>query len=426
MNAFPNYENNLPTSLCLKKRRLSVDSITLQDVAYWLSIALIFVFATRDFVGALSPSLPLNLLMYVLSASIIFLGILSLRMANIYAIACVLFIEMAALGSCAWSSSFMQREYVAQIFFDIASMLNISVFLIAFARVEKPDRLRGHLLVLSIVCMAIIIAATLSGNYSSDGRDLNYLGVGIGSIIWVSFMIQASFTCRGVRRAVFACMSVICTLFVALYGNRGALVGILVFAVFSLVRYTNARHKVSIAIALLLGVALLSVFGAEMYSTILLFVNDLGIYSRNLTLSLSDSLLDSTHRDTIWLECIRAFDGHWLFGYGFAYDRVLGGAYNVYAHNIVLELCLIAGVIPGVLLFLAHMAIGLWMCFRCDSDAWSQVYAPFFISSTTVLMFNSSLLTLSIFWGSYGLLFAYLRSRKMQRCHGRIRGMSQV
>lgn len=415
MNALLKFEAISSPGTGVSKRRLSVESITLQDVSYWLSIGLIFVFATRDFMNALMPSLPMSLLMYALSALIVFLGVLSLRTANMYTIACILLIELAAMGSQAWSSSFAQREYIERIFFDIASMVNICVFLIAFARVENPDRLRRHLLLLSISCMAIIIAATVSGNYSSDGRELNYLGVGIGSVVWVSFMIQAAFTCRGACRLLFACLSVFCGFFVALYGNRGALMAILVFSIFALVRYTNMRRKVTLAVVLLLGMALLSAFSAEVYSAILSLVGDLGIYSRNLTLSLSDSLLNSTHRDTIWLECIRNLEGNWFFGYGFAYDRVIGGAYNVYAHNILLELCLIFGIIPGAIIFLAHMAVGLWMCFKCESDGWSQVYAPFFITSTTVLIFNSSLLTLSLFWGSYGLLFAYIRLKKMRQ-----------
>lgn len=419
MNALLESRSGVLTGSRARKIQLSVKSVKVQDVAYWFSIALIFVFATRDFIGALVPSAPMGYLMYALSATVVFLGILSLGSVNIYVIACIILVEMVALSSYAGATSFAQREYISLIFFDVSSMLNVCVFLLAFARVEKPDQLNKHLIVLSVVCLTVIVAATLSGNYSSDGRGLNYLGVGIGSVVWISYLIQASFSTRGPKQIAFICLSVFSGLFVAIYGNRGALVAIFMFIIYSVVRYTDMRHKIGIALVLLLGVALFSVLSSEIYSAVTSLVNEFGIYSRNLTLSLSNSLLYSTHRDVIWLDCIKSLEDHWFSGYGFAYDRVIGGAYDVYAHNIVLELCLIFGILPGLGLFFAHMAVGFWMCFKCDSDGWSRVYAPFFITSTAVLMFNSSLLTLSIFWGSYGLLFAYLRTTKLRQRQAR-------
>lgn len=394
--------------------KLTFESITIPGIAYWLCLILVFVCSTRDFLNALFPSLPLALCMYAVSALVIFAGVLSLRSANPYALSCIVLVELIAAASFACSPSLVQKDYIAGMFFDVSSLLNTFAYLIAFARMEKPERLRRHLLVLAIVCMAIIIVATLSGRYASEDRELNYLGVGIGSVVWICYLTQSAFVDSGKPRVVSIVASVASIGFVAVYGNRGSLVAVMAFLVFCLVRYTNMKRKALIATLLAVAVALFSVFGDVLYSTLISFVNDLGIYSRNLTLSLSDSLLTSTNRDSIWAQCMERLDGHWLTGYGLAYDRVIGGASNVYAHNMLIELWLIFGLIPGSLLFLAHIVIGVKMCFsRTDTD-WSRLYAPFFIASTVLLMFNSSFLILPIFWGGYGLLFAYGRSKSLE------------
>ena len=55
------------------------------------------------------------------------------------------------------------------------------------------------------------------------------------------------------------------------------------------------------------------------------------------------------------------------------------------------------------------------LCFCKDDLEWSKLFAPFFISSTVLLMFNNSFCQLGFFWASSGVYLAYQKEKRRRK-----------
>lgn len=396
-------------SIKIKFKRISVASCI--DFFSFLTILL---FSTNDYIVRLVPSFPCTMLSYMCLGALIVLAFLSrtrfdYRMILFFVIAYTMIFFSILIGE------HRQVDYINTLFFSMSSTTKLWVYLITFSLVRDEKKWNRNLLSLAYVIMILMIITVMSGLYSSEGRELNYLGLGITGAMWIPIIIQKAFLSQGKHRIIHLCSAVVLTAFVTIYGNRGSVVAIFTFVIYCFWHHTKLKRKVLISVIIGLFVCVIYYLQNVIIGELVAMVNSLGIISRNLTLLLSGQISYTTHRmDEIWLYSLDAISEKWVMGYGLCYDRVLGGGISIYAHNLVLETWLSFGVILGTILLVVHFTIGIRNCFGKMEAEWSKLFTPFFITSTVLLMFNNSFCQLGFFWLPYGVYFAYLRKNKQK------------
>lgn len=386
----------------------------------YLSFITLFLFSTHDCIVRLWPVLPYTMLGIVSLLALILLSLISKTRVNQRTILFLFIVYLIVVFSILLGSN-SQGDYINSLFFNISTTSKLWVYLIVFSLINDKSKWSRVLLYLAYINMILLVITTMSGRYTGEGREVNYLGIGITGAMWIPIIIQSAFKTDGTKRTVNAIASTVFTVFSVAYGNRGSVLAIAAFLVFCILHYTKLRRK----IALVLGISALAWLYVEFQDIInILIVNvidKLGIHSRNLTLVLNNQITYSTHRmDEIWVYVFDAIKEKWWIGYGLCYDRVLSGDSSVYAHNLVLEVWLSFGMIIGTFILIVYIVGGLKLCFSKDDPGWSGLFAPFFISSTVLLMFNNSFCQLGFFWASIGVYLAYRkgRSKRKKYYHG--------
>lgn len=392
--------------------------ISISQLIDTLSTLCIVIFSTREYVSRLAPLIPYTMLGYMLFALLIVLLLLETRRINISAL--LFFGCVVAVCVFNWLFSYgLQREYVYSILVEPCAFIKLWVYCIIFSLIREPEQFRKKLVVIAYINMALLMLVTISGLYGSKGRALNYLGLGISGAMWIPLIVLQAFITEGKRRAFYAVSAFIFIVFVAIYGNRGSLVAIIGFVIFCFLRYTKLKRKFVIASSIAIVTGIAYAFRDSILSYIISTVMRFGLFSRNINLliGIGGQLSFTTNRiDKIWVRVSEAIRQNWVTGYGLCYDRVLNGSVDIYTHNLVLELFISFGVIFGLILFVIHIMLGYKNCISTKDFEWEYLFAPFYITSTLLLMFNNSFCLLSFFWIPYGVYFAY---RKQKRMNGR-------
>lgn len=385
-------------------------TITKNELIDKLGVILIFLLSSRDCLVRLFPSLPWNMLLILLFFSFIVSVVLKGERINYRPIIFFICVYSVIVVSFLVGTR-LQREYISELFFDVFRFITLWLYLVVLSTVNKPERLINRLIPVAYCNMILLVITALGGYYSSATRSINYLGLGMNGMVWVSFIIQKAIDKDSKRKVLHIASAVVFSIFLMVYGNRGAAVAIAAFIIYSLIKYTSLKHKLSLCVFIAVIAGLISHFQQIIIVVLINLVGKFGITSRNLTLLLSGDLSYTTHRvDDIWVDCITFIKDSWLTGYGLCFDRTISGDISIYAHNIALEAWLSFGVIIGTILLIVHFSIGIRMMSRNVDDKWMKLFTPFYITSTVVLFFNSSFCGLASFWASYGIYFALLKN----------------
>ena len=378
-----------------------------------LCASMILLITIKDCLVNLFSFIPYNSLLYCAAVALLIFG---LNRLNFSYWGLVLSVLVLAAMSIVLSGNYLQSQYIETIFFGRTSFISLWIYGVSFSMISNPNIILNYIIKIAYLNEVLLIITVMSDKYTSDGRAINYVGLGISSVVWVSVIIQTAFTCRKKTRWIHAISGLVFYLFVVIYGNRGSIIAISVFFLYCLINYTNLNRKLILSFFVLVSIAAIGYYEKEIRIVLSSIINYFGIFSRNYNLFLDGFITYTTHRtDEIWIRCLSYASNRWFFGYGFGFDRAMNGDIDIYAHNLILELWLIFGIIPGSLLFLIHLFIGYKMCFKINNSVWSNLFAPFYITSTVVLMFNSSLCRLGIFWASYGIYFAYKKSNRTRK-----------
>lgn len=376
------------------------------------SLAVLFLFATHDSIVRLWPVLPYTIFEYFFLGILIFLTVYSKCRINKRSILLFITVYFVVFLNLMIGEN-QQREYVESLFLNLGQASKLWAFFIVFSLIKDEKKWFQYLIWIAYICMFFVIVTTLNGLYSGTNREVNYLGIGITGALWIPIIMQRAFISEGKIRVIHTISTVIMILFSAIYGNRGSVVAVVTFLIYCILHYTKLRKKVQMSI--LIGIVVIVAYTQQdiIQSSLSSVVSHFGVNSRNLTLLLSGQISYTTHRaDEIWVTIKDAILDKPFIGYGLCYDRVLGGDISIYAHNLILEVWVSFGVIIGSALIAAHLWIGCRMCFDNKNVNWSNLFSPFFISMTTLLMFNNSFCQLGYFWISYGVYFAFLKWRK--------------
>lgn len=384
----------------MSRYKIKYDSIV--ELFFWITLLL---FSTYDSIIRLVPFIPWKSIEYISLLIFVILAMIS-KKRNLKIISFLVIIYIIVIFSLLCNTG-IQAIFIKKRFINISSFTCLWVYFILFSQIDYKKINKGIINV-AYLNMILLFITSISGLYSSAGRDTNYLGIGMTGAIWISIIIQEVFKCKSWKKKIIHIIaSIFFGIFILIYGNRGSILAIFLFITYCVFHYTDIRKKILIFAVISVFFIFIFYNNEIIINLIIKIVDFFGISSRNLRLLLSNQLTYSTHRtDQIWVNIYKAIKENWIIGHGLCYDRVINGSIDIYAHNLVLEIWLSFGLIFGSVLLLAYFIKGIKLCFDKKNVEMSNLIAPFFITSTAILMFNSSFCQFGYFWIFFGIMLS--------------------
>ncbi|MDJ0332960.1 O-antigen ligase family protein [Planococcus sp. S3-L1] len=195
-----------------------------------------------------------------------------------------------------------------------------------------------------------------------------------------------------------------------IYGSRGAIFVVMILLIYLILFQTK---KFSLIKFSFIGFVILLVSFKNFFLEKLinwLTLNDFNTYT--VKRIVSNTIFESETRMQIYhsaLDLIRVNP----FGYGLGADRYLLGGEGYFSHNIFIELILSYGVVFGLVISFFIIFVGLKMIFTVKDENWSGLFALFFLSGITMLMYSGSIHENYQLIGAWGIYIAYrLRTQK--------------
>ena len=195
-----------------------------------------------------------------------------------------------------------------------------------------------------------------------DGMSNAYATIGT-NLVFVSFIIIRYAIKNNIY--IYIGISLICFAAVLFLGTRAIFVGTLLSIVFVIIFFINNQSKAH-KILLWTVVILILLVVVSSFSTIIEALIDYFPNSRTLKiLNAGDMLNDSNRSDGFYSELINSLLTHPFKIHGFLGDRIyLAGPYatndvilSSFSHNVILELCMNFGLMPGLLMSLYFLFI---------------------------------------------------------------------
>lgn len=388
--------------------RYKIKYDTIVELFFWMTLLL---FSTHDSLIRLIPMIPWRSIEYLSLLIFVILAIIS-KKRNLKIIPFLIFIYAIVIISILFGTE-QQIAFIKDKFLTIPSFIRLWVYLILFSQINYKKINKG-ILSIAYINMLLLIITTVNGLYSSVGRDINYLGIGMTGAVWIPIIIQAAFKSKNKKKQIiYIISSIIFSVFILIYGNRGSILAIFLFMVYCIFHYTSINKKIWILVLLTILFIIIFYNNDAILNLIIKIVDSFGVGSRNLHLLLNNQITYSTHRvDQIWVNVYAGIKENWLTGRGLCYDRVINGSEDIYAHNLILEIWLTFGVIFGSILLITYFMKGIKLCFDKKNEEMSNLIAPFFITSSALLMFNSSFCQFSFFWIFYGIILSQRNEKK--------------
>lgn len=255
--------------------------------------------------------------------------------------------------------------------------------------------LRRYLLVTSRVIAGlgiIIFILSLLGAITSLRTGGYRMGLGYACITGVMFLIMNFSETRKLADLVGA-IGLIALIFV--YGSRGPLIGIILFAVYFSMRYFHKKGQDFACVILFIALVVFVVFFRDIMSALNNMLIGIGVSSRSLYLLANQSLSYDAGRSDIWQGIIEEIQKNPFRIRGINAEYM---TYNTYAHNMILELIYQHGIIVGgfALFFSLEKVIET---IRLDVTRDEAIICLIFMfSCIPSLMFSGSLWTSQNFW----------------------------
>ena len=271
------------------------------------------------------------------------------------------------------------------------------------------------LYVFSILAIFFQLLSLFSGGVKmSDGGEMEDMGRAFGILPPVLFMIWQAVEYKSLLSQIIAVIGFLVVLFM---GARGPLLVVVEFVALYVLFFYEFKHPVGGRVIVVLlaiagfsliessGVLLMGLSSSLGFSTrILDFINKSG--------SASEMMLDSSGRDIIYENLIDAIGKAPFWGYGPGADHIYSNYYEVYAHNIVLEMLIEYGLIPGSIILLSILILILF-AIKKSNDHDTKVFVLICVCSGFLgLMTNRVYWTSSEFFFMIGICVAVIRNGK--------------
>lgn len=386
--------------------------------AFGVLLALFWTFTTIPFYlrGIIVTVLGNSVIDYVIPAFFIFATIISfstiIKATRIWDYVFMLALVIFFLGCYVWypKNKVYLMEYETQFLF-----WSLPFFLLGVAtNFQKCQRMLYVLSVLSIFLQLLSLFS--SGVNVNDSGELEDIGRAFGIVPSVLFMIWKAIEDKS---SLSICMAVLGVLEVVFMGTRGPLVAVTLFLVIFLLFFCKFKHparsRTIIIILSFLGFLIID----NSIEIIMNLSSNLGFSTRALeafagSKNISELIVESSGRDIIYENLIDAIRDAPFWGYGPAADRIYSDFYEVYAHNIILEMFIEYGVVPGSMILLSILAL-IIIAIRNCKDHDTIIFLLIFVFSGFVGLFaNGVYWTSRNFFFLIGLCVSVIRNSKRQ------------
>lgn len=319
---------------------------------------------------------------------------------------------------------------VVSVFFLISSFINsghntiyASIWILFVSRLfpayyigrytENWDEVSKYVSNLSWLALVYSFLAILSPN---DGMSNSYATIAT-NLVFVSFITFRY--AKNNKQYIKLGISIICFISVLFLGTRAVFVGTLlsIGLVFLLyINKTRKKKRIILLILTILGSTILVIF----LSDIIRIMGELLPNSRTIRmLSEGDMLDDSNRMSAFYSDLFYSLGTNPFKIYGFIGDRIYlagQGATNEiiissFSHNVLLEICMNFGLIPGVIIniyFLIILLKGLINSKYSDIVV-HYVFLSFLGVTFVEMMLSSSYLGSYYIWLLYGLAFRFVK-----------------
>jgi hypothetical protein len=214
------------------------------------------------------------------------------------------------------------------------------------------------------------------------------------------------------RRIWYLVISLVGFLEIVLYGGRGPILAYMVFiavyVIFIWIRSKDINYKGFKIFGIILAVALIYLFFDDIVAWVVNVLGKSGIESRALTLLIQNEATSDNGRNLLYMNIWGKITDHSLWtGYGPLSDMYYLDGY--YAHNIILELMVDFGLVPGMAAFAITVFSLVRTVIKCVDRDSATMFLVFVSCGFVKLFFSSSFWTETLFWMMLALMVNYRR-----------------
>lgn len=224
------------------------------------------------------------------------------------------------------------------------------------------------------------------------------------------------------KRLRYLVISLVGLVEIILYGGRGPILAYLCFValyvVFVWMRSNDIRYKALKIIGILLVVLLAYIFFDDLLGIIVNVLEKAGIQSRVLTLLLKGEATADNGRNLLYVSAWEKITDHSLWsGYGPLSDMFYLDGY--YVHNIILELMLDFGMLPGLCLFIVLILGLIRTLLKCIDEEAIAILLIFVSCGFVKLFISSSFWTETSFWMMLALMINFRKLKLIKTTRGK-------
>jgi membrane protein len=252
------------------------------------------------------------------------------------------------------------NEFLSKIIIS-PSFLVLSVFCIFLYTRLNLQNVIAHLQYMSVIIgvFVIINALTLIGETSEEIANF-YMAIGYTLSLQAMILFEIS---RIRKKKYFSYIAICFSVVAMIFGNRGALLVILVYALINFLfiskKNASTENRIFTFVVILVMIIVFVIFHDTFFLLLYSVIKSMGIESRTLDKLVLGSFTTSLARNAIYENALNIIKINPLIPKGIGYMTTLSltgiytfGGVNTNAHNIVLELLIEYGVVIGSIIFL--------------------------------------------------------------------------
>ena len=246
---------------------------------------------------------------------------------------------------------------------------------------------------ISLICGIIIFINCYIVNRYSYSMSLGYL-----------LLLPAIFFFNKMLKDVVSIFPFIISFLIILFcGSRGPLLSLAIYMLWNiLLSETDTIIKRRTKILLLIFTMGIFIFYNRIVNAFVLASNEIGIYSRTISMIEANNVMRDSGRNAIYLLNWQKIKEKPIFGWGICGELSYS---NVYPHNLFIELCVDYGLILGALIIgLFVFSLLRKLISTCFSD---NAIITLMCLGFIPLVFSTSYLEYPFFWVLFGFCFPF-------------------
>lgn len=271
---------------------------------------------------------------------------------------------------------------------------NVFPFFVAIYGIQNLHYFKNRLILFSKrITYFVLVVLVVNYVFGFDFADSSYLmGFGYSLLIPICVLFEDFY-----KNKKFLSLFYFLLLFfiVVIFASRGPIVSIFLWILYVVLENAMKSKKSfgSTSVAILL-IAVFFVFGQTLLHSISTILSSIGVYSRTISILVSQSDIYLSGRDIIYSEIYHQIMNSPFILKGINADYLVIGQYS---HNIVLEVIYEFGLLLGSILLILLFTLALKSIFMKSSDT-KYIVMLLLITSLPILMFSGTVWTSSGFW----------------------------